>query len=92
MRSGETLVLSGLVDREVSKDTTGLKFLSEIPVLGALFRSRDFRDARSELVIFVTPTVYDANSKQHVEAIARQKEMVREFIEAVDRSSLEILD
>ena len=92
LRSGETLVLSGLVDREVSKDTTGLKFLSEIPVLGALFRSRDFRDARSELVIFVTPTVYDANSKQHVEAIARQKEMVREFIEAVDRSSLEILD
>ncbi|MEM7469339.1 MAG: pilus assembly protein N-terminal domain-containing protein, partial [Pseudomonadota bacterium] len=39
MSSGETLVMSGLINQEISEDISGLKGLSSIPILGRLFRS-----------------------------------------------------
>ncbi len=59
MRQGDTLVISGLVSQDWSDSSSGLKGLSEIPLLGALFKSKDFQSRKSELVIFVTPTVVD---------------------------------
>lgn len=92
MRAGETLVLSGLINQEISEDVTGLWGLSEIPVLGALFRSKDFRDRKTELVIFVTPYLYDAGSKRNVDAIARRQRLLEDFEQDIGRASLEILD
>ena len=57
VRSGETLVLSGFLSREQSEDVDKVPGLSEIPVLGALFRSRRFQRRETELVVFVTPVV-----------------------------------
>jgi pilus assembly protein CpaC len=91
LSSGETLVMSGLINQEFSKDVTGLKFLSEIPVIGALFRSKNFRDKKSELVIFVTPQVFDANSKINKEAIDYAREGVNASVEAIDEDSLDIV-
>ena len=54
MRDGETLVISGLVDRNLSETVSGVAGLSKIPVLGALFRSTGRENRVSELVIFVT--------------------------------------
>ena len=92
MRAGETLVMSGLVNQEVSEDMNGLKGLSSLPVLGRLFRSESFRDRKTELVIFVTPDVYDAKSKQNVDALARREAMLKQFEQDIDRSSLKIVD
>lgn len=91
MRSGETLVMSGLLNQEASKDISGIKFLSEIPILGALFRSENFRDNKSELVIFVTPEVFDSDSELNKQAIKKAKENIKQFIENVDESSLDIV-
>ncbi|RBJ72148.1 type IV pilus secretin PilQ, partial [Pseudomonas sp. MWU12-2534b] len=41
-------------------DVTRVPLLGKIPFLGALFRHRAQRDQRSELVVFITPTVVDA--------------------------------
>jgi pilus assembly protein CpaC len=57
LSSSRTIVLSGLIKKEWGDAMQGLPGLSSIPVLGALFGSRDFQEHRSELVVFVTPEV-----------------------------------
>ncbi len=81
LKAGQTLVISGLVNREMSKDVNRLAGLSDLPILGALFRSNTFRNNKSELVIFVTPHIYDADSELNRAALARSQEMAREFLE-----------
>jgi pilus assembly protein CpaC len=62
VRNGETIVLSGLIKRNLSESIDKIPGLGDIPVLGALFRSKRFQNDETELVIFVTPTVVDAHS------------------------------
>ena len=50
-----TIAISGLIKSEVSENSEGIPFLKNIPVLGALFSSKNFQENKSELVIFVTP-------------------------------------
>ncbi|HKJ75948.1 MAG TPA: pilus assembly protein N-terminal domain-containing protein [Gammaproteobacteria bacterium] len=80
MQNGETLVISGLVNHELSDQVDELPGLADLPVLGRLFRSNDFRHKRTELVIFVTPRVYDPASELNKEAVARGDELVDEFM------------
>lgn len=53
--SGKTIAISGLLRHESSQSQEGLAFLSQIPLIGSLFSSRNFIENKSELVIFVTP-------------------------------------
>jgi len=71
VREGQTIVISGLVDANASKSFDKVPGLGQIPILGALFSSRNFRSDRTELVIFVTPYVIDAESSKNKEMIAR---------------------
>lgn len=91
LRSGETLVMSGLLNQEVSKTTSGLKFLMDIPILGELFKSDTFRDNKSELVIFVTPTVFDAQSESNKKTIEYVKKSVEKLVDAMDEESINII-
>lgn len=52
---GATVMLSGLVKSEMAKDVAKVPFLGQIPILGELFKSRNFRENKSELAIFITP-------------------------------------
>lgn len=92
MHSGDTLVISGLINQQVSKDINRLKFLSDIPILGELFKSKTFRDQKSELVIFVTPTVFDSESDLNQRELNRRREGIQEAIDAIDEDYLEIID
>lgn len=53
--SGGSMMIAGLVRDDVRQALSGYPGLSKIPVLGALFRSRDFVRNETELVIIVTP-------------------------------------
>ncbi len=53
--SGGSMMIAGLVRDDVRQAINGLPGLSKIPVLGTLFRSRDFVRNETELVIIVTP-------------------------------------
>lgn len=55
----KTIAISGLIKSEDSESLQGLPGLSRIPILGALFGSRDFRENRSELLILVRPSIVD---------------------------------
>jgi pilus assembly protein CpaC len=91
MDDGETLILSGLVDRSVGESIEKFPLLGDIPILGALFRSTDWNNDLSELVIFVTPTVFDAKSQFNQERVQRRDDLIEHFKEKVDRDEV-ILD
>jgi pilus assembly protein CpaC len=57
MKPGETLVIGGLIQNEVTKVVSEIPLLSQIPVLGQLFRSKRFINDETELVILLTPTI-----------------------------------
>lgn len=92
MRDGQTLVMSGLVSQELGKDVNKLSFLGDIPILGALFRSNSWRNRETELVIFVTPTVYDTESQINRDAVDRSQQLKDKFNDRVKRKGFQILD
>jgi len=53
--SGGTLAMAGLLSDETRHSVEGVTGIKELPVLGALFRSNDYKRKESELVILVTP-------------------------------------
>ncbi|MBO6037411.1 MAG: type II and III secretion system protein family protein, partial [Acetobacter sp.] len=53
--SGQSFVIAGLLQDVASMDTSGMPWLKNIPILGSLFKSSNFKDNMSELVIIVTP-------------------------------------
>jgi len=57
--SGATLAIGGLIQDEYKHQISGMPGLGDIPIVGALFRSRDFIHSQTELMIMVTPTLAD---------------------------------
>lgn len=55
MRDGESFVIAGLLQDDFRDLAGQVPWLGDIPILGALFRSADYRREQSELVIIVTP-------------------------------------
>lgn len=55
--SGATMVTAGLISSQSSQTISGVPGLINLPILGALFRSRDFQRRDSELMIMVTPFI-----------------------------------
>ena len=71
VRDGETIVLSGLLQRNKSEDVDKVPFLGDLPVIGALFRSKRYQNKETELVVFVTPTVVTSRTPGMVDRIER---------------------
>ncbi|MCW5724883.1 MAG: type II and III secretion system protein family protein [Maricaulaceae bacterium] len=57
--SGGSLVLAGLIQEETRQNLDAVPGIHQVPVLGALFRSRDYENRETELVIIVTPYLVD---------------------------------
>lgn len=73
---GQTLALGGLIETTDSVVRTQVPVLGDIPILGLAFRSKDSEQARSELLILITPRVIrDANEGRRItEEFRRQLE------------------
>ncbi len=57
LKKSRTIALSGLLKSEWFKNSEGLPWLGQIPVLGYLFSSKEYKNNETELIIFVTPEV-----------------------------------
>jgi len=55
--NGQMVVMGGLMQNKVDKTTAGVPLLSDLPWVGPLFRYKDDEHRKSELVIFLRPTV-----------------------------------
>lgn len=53
--SGQSFAIAGLLQGDTNQSVNEVPGLGDIPILGTLFRSTDFRRAETELVIIVTP-------------------------------------
>ena len=60
LAEGQTFVVAGLMDRRETSAFTKLPFISSIPVLGSLFKSKIENKNNTELVMLVTPEVTEA--------------------------------
>jgi general secretion pathway protein D len=57
VHDNETVALGGLISSSKTRGSSGIPFLSEIPVLGALFGTKKDTGARTELMVLITPHV-----------------------------------
>ena len=63
--SGGSMIMAGLIQDVTKQEINGIPGLKNVPVLGTLFRSRDFQANQTELVVIVTPyTVTPVNERQ----------------------------
>jgi pilus assembly protein CpaC len=53
--SGQTFAIAGLFQRSNSNDVEKIPLLGDLPIIGALFRSRRYQSNETELVILITP-------------------------------------
>jgi pilus assembly protein CpaC len=58
--SGGSMAMAGLIQQQTKQAINGLPGMMEIPLLGTLFRSRDFINNQTELAVIVTPYVVRA--------------------------------
>jgi general secretion pathway protein D len=69
-RSGQTVVVGGLVDQQTEESRTGIPILKDIPVLGWLFGTTRETVINAELFLFLTPYVI---TNDEGEALLRQE-------------------
>jgi pilus assembly protein CpaC len=55
--SGGTLVMAGMIEDQTKQTISGLPGVMEMPILGTLFKSRDYLNNKTELVVLVTPYI-----------------------------------
>lgn len=75
LRSGDTMVLSGLLSNNATKDVEKMPGLGNIPIIGELFKSRSFRKEETELVVLVTPRLINPDDQRNVDYIQRGEEI-----------------
>ena len=59
LADGQTFAIAGLVDNSMAKAVTKVPILGDIPILGYLFKSEEFRQNRTELLVLVTPRMVE---------------------------------
>ncbi|WP_158543469.1 type II and III secretion system protein family protein [Dyella solisilvae] len=79
LKQGQTVVLSSLVDSTASQAVDKVPGLGSIPILGELFKSRNFRANRTDLVVFVTPYVITADSRENRDGIEHSEALRQDF-------------
>ena len=60
---GQTVMIGGLMQRSKTQADTKIPFLGDIPGIGALFRRRQKAEAKTELMIFLTPLIVNKPSE-----------------------------
>ena len=68
LKNGETVALSGLIQQRFGTQDSGVSFLKNLPILGELFKSTNYQNEKTELVVFVQPQILQQSSKPNFPA------------------------
>lgn len=86
VKSGETILIGGLLKEEEIKSFKAIPFISKIPILGELFKSRSLERKNSEIVIAITPTiVFDEYGRPRVET-QRTTDLMKQHISRLKKA------
>jgi type IV pilus assembly protein PilQ len=66
VKNGETVVIGGIVINSTSFLENGVPWLSKIPVLGWFFKKQSTVSNQAELLVFITPTIYEGQATEGV--------------------------
>jgi pilus assembly protein CpaC len=89
VQSGRTMVVAGLFSSEDAKTVVKVPGLGEIPILGELFKSREFRRGETELVVLVTPLVVDSSAPEVKESVEKFDSLKRKSDQALKFSIMD---
>lgn len=88
INSGNTVVLGGLMQDEVTRSNNNVPVASKIPLFGKLFQSKDDSTKKTELVIFLRPTVISNASLESEELKAFKQYLPDQLpVTAIDESA-----
>ena len=59
LKNQQTIVIAGLIENYKDKTTSGVPILSDIPILGTLFKNTKIIDNKTNVLIFVTPKIIE---------------------------------
>lgn len=72
-RDGQTVVLGGLISTNQQETISKVPLLGDIPLLGWLFKSKDNKEVKTNLLVFITPTIIsDMEDLSNVTTINRE--------------------
>ena len=83
VKHGETIALSGLFNYDQQKNVSKVPLLGHIPLVGELFKSREFAERKNEIAVFVTPKIVNPDSDRIRELIDKIKERYKDASSAV---------
>jgi len=89
LKENETLVISGLLRNSGSTAVNGIPGLKDVPVLGNLFRSKEFQNERTELVVMVTPRSIPSQAETNVASIQRADQITAGVNQVINRNMAE---
>lgn len=87
--SGGSLAMAGLLSNDVRQNIDGFPGLKDLPVLGTLFRSRDFIKQETELVVIVTPYLVRPTARSNlakpIDGLADATDLKANFLGHINR-------
>ena len=84
---GQTMVISGLVNPKTANAVSKLPWLGDIPILGNLFKSTNFKSGNTDLVILVTPRVVTPASLENIRQVSRAVLLKNEYKKSLPKDS-----
>lgn len=76
LEDGASFAIAGLLQSDSMRSTRQLPWLADVPILGALFRSADYQNNRTELVVIVTPHLVNESSDANIIADPTQRSRI----------------
>jgi type IV pilus assembly protein PilQ len=89
VKSGDTIVIGGLMRTQTASIITKVPFLGDIPFVGGAFRHKDLNDTERELIIFITPILLDESApldvKNQTPPLLREQETPKANRDVVEK-------
>lgn len=88
VKDGQTVVLGGMMKKEVTQQTNKIPLLGDLPVVGLLFKFQGEKVVNSEIVVFITPRIIErpvlteAEQDAYIETELMRPKPVRTKMEA----------
>ena len=77
---GDTVIIGGLIREKSQESTSGVPFISNIPIIGIPFRSRSVIKEKKELIIAITPHIMsEANAEELLQPIKNFEKQRQEY-------------
>ncbi len=85
VRKDQSLVVSGLLTGEEESIRTGIPFLKDIPIIGALFSSSRFQRNETELLVIVTPAIVNPMNPRPLDVLRFPPDTSRPAMDALKK-------